>query len=225
MSEAAQAYDAVTPSDDFPHPSTRTDEELVIDLLAPDGPVSTERAGEILQACRGLAGLLTAEPASMVREGASPDETVVLLAALEMGRRIAEREIPRFDPLKKLPAVAAFLALRYMRLSQEVMGALFLNRQKRLLHHELLYRGTLSKIAVEPRTVLREALRQKARAVVLFHTHPSGDPSPSLEDIAFTRRMAKAADIMGLELLDHLIIGSPTRWVSLRERCGLCHAG
>ena len=224
MSNATTVTCPTIPSDDY-DPTGRSDEELVMDLLAPEGPVAQERAAEILRACRGLAGLPTAEPACMVGEAVPADETVVLLAALEIGRRIAERQVPRFNPMKKLPALAAFLALRYLRRTQEVMGAVFLNRQKRLVHHEVFYRGTLSRIVVEPRAMLKEAIRQKARSIILFHTHPSGDPTPSLEDLAFTRRMAQAAEIMGFELLDHLIIGSPTRWVSLRERCGLGLAG
>jgi DNA repair protein RadC len=77
---------------------------------------------------------------------------------------------------------------------------------------------TLSRAAAEPRPILRDALSRGAAAVILFHTHPSGDPTPSLEDLAFTHRMPEAAKIVGTELLDHLVIGGVGRWLSLRER-------
>ena len=100
------------------------------------------------------------------------------------------------------------------------MGALFLDVRGKLLADKELYRGTLSRAAVEPREVLKEALRRGAAGVVLFHTHPSGDPSPSPEDFAFTRRMSSAADVVGVRLIDHMILGASGRWVSLRERGG-----
>ena len=81
-----------------------------------------------------------------------------------------------------------------------------------------IFRGTLSRAAVEPRAILKEALLRSASGFVLFHTHPSGDPSPSSEDLSFTRRMAEAGELVGVRLLDHLILGSAGRWVSLGRR-------
>lgn len=220
MSESALAYAGIPSTDDY-DAAERTDEQLVMDLLAPQMPVSSQRAAQILAACRGLAGLPTAEPAGMVGEGVGADEAAALLAALEIGRRIAEQEILHFNPLEKLPSVVAYLALRYQRRTQEVMGALFLNRHDQLLHHRVFYRGTLSRASVEPRAILEEALLKKTPSVIMFHTHPSGDPSPSLEDIVFTRRMARAGEIMGVKLLDHLVIAGVQRWESLRKWCRL----
>ena len=117
--------------------------------------------------------------------------------------------------------MASYVAMRYGARDQEVMGALFLDVRHRLIGDQELFRGTLSRASVEPRKVLTEALRLGASAVVLFHTHPSGDPSPSLEDLAFTRRMADAGEVLGVKLLDHLVVGVTGRWVSLKER-GAC---
>ena len=77
---------------------------------------------------------------------------------------------------------------------QEIMGALFLDTRNRLLGEQEVYRGTLNRAAVEPRAVLKEALLRDAAGFVLFHTHPSGDPSPSAEDLAFTRRIAQSGN-------------------------------
>ena len=130
----------------------------------------------------------------------------------------AEMEVPRFRPLQKLPAVVAYLALRYQRRTQEVMGALFLDGGSGCSSTGVSTgaRSPGPPSSRAPSWSKRSASRPTA--VVLFHTHPSGDPSPSLEDIAFTRRMAQAGEALGVELLDHLVIGGVRRWVSLRER-------
>ncbi|MGB6640460.1 MAG: JAB domain-containing protein, partial [Thermoanaerobaculia bacterium] len=117
-------------------------------------------------------------------------------------------------------AVATFLALRYGLQGQEVMGALFLDTRNRLIQDNEIFRGTLNRAAVEPRAILKQGLLRNAAGFVLFHTHPSGDPSPSAEDLAFTRRMANAGEVVGLRLVDHLIIGGGGRWVSLKKRGG-----
>jgi DNA repair protein RadC len=98
------------------------------------------------------------------------------------------------------------------------MGALFLDVKGGLLGTAEIFRGTISRTAVEPRQVVREGLLRGAASVILFHTHPSGDATPSAEDLLFTRRMAQAGDLVGLALQDHLIIGGAGRFVSLKER-------
>ena len=98
------------------------------------------------------------------------------------------------------------------------MGALFLDARNHLLGEREIFRGTVSRISVEPREILRECLQRSAVAIYLFHTHPSGDPSPSAEDLLFTRRMEEAAEIVGLRLADHVVLGSRGRWASLKEQ-------
>jgi DNA repair protein RadC len=218
MNEPALRLDPLPSLEEAPYPSTLGDEDLVADLLAPLGAPDPDRPAAVLRACGGLAGLPATEPLGLVREGVDPEEATLLLAASELGRRLALHEVPRFRPLDDPAAVATYLALRYCRRDQEVLGALYLDRRHRLLRDEEIFRGTLSRAAVEPRPILREAVSRRAAALVLFHTHPSGDPSPSLEDLVFTRRMAQAAECLGLRLLDHLVIGGVGRWVSLKEK-------
>jgi hypothetical protein len=114
--------------------------------------------------------------------------------------------------------VARFLVLRFQQRDQEVMGALFLDVRHWLLGGQEIFRGTLHRTAVEPREILKECLLRGAGGVVLFHT-PSGDPTPSYEDRQFTRRMAQAAALVGVELLDHLVLGA-TRAVGVSQETG-----
>ncbi len=143
-----------------------------------------------------------------------------LLAAVELGRRLARVEVANGNLLERPEAVAAYLTFRYARSDQEVMGALFCNARRRLIAEREIYRGTLSRAAVEPRTILKTALLLESRGFILFHTHPSGDPSPSDADLSFTQRMAEASAFLGVRLLDHLILGGG-RWVSLLRQ-GAC---
>ena len=80
---------------------------------------------------------------------------------------------------------------------------------------EVIYRGTLSCLMVEPRQVLKRALLRDAWGVILWHTHPSGNPDPSCQDRAFTARFARAAEIVGVRLVDHLVLGTAGKWASL----------
>jgi DNA repair protein RadC len=197
-----------------------SDEELVAVLLctgAPGIPVMG-MARELVEQHGGLTGLLGATLATLRRPGLGAAKAAALMAAFEIGRRLAQGELRSRKVLARPAEVARYLLLRYQQRDQEVMGALFLDARHRLLGEREIFRGTLHRAAVEPREILKDCLLRGASGVALFHTHPSGDPTPSAEDLLFTRRMAEAAEVIGVELVDHLILGSPGRWVSLRER-------
>jgi DNA repair protein RadC len=196
-----------------------SDSELLALLLRTGraGVSVLQMAMDVLRGNGGLTGLLTATPHSLRRSGLGPAKAATLLAAVEVGRRLAREQIDG-EALTRPVDVARYLALRYHTCDQEVMGALFLDARSRLLGEREMFRGTLSRIAVEPREILRECLQRGAAALYLFHTHPSGDPSPSAEDLLFTRRLAEAAEIVGVRLADHVVLGHRGRWVSLKEK-------
>lgn len=198
--------------------SALTDEELLALVLQTGPSAGIAPAASILRDCGGLAGLPVAAPGDFLCDGVGPTRSASLLASLELARRLAREEVPSRAPLSRPEAVATYLNLRYRLRDQEVMGAIFLDARNQLISDQEIFRGTLHRVAVEPRPILREALLRGASSVVLFHTHPSGDPTPSLDDLAFTRRMAEAGEAVGVSLQDHLILGSSGRWVSLRER-------
>lgn len=200
--------------------SALADSELLAVLLRTGrrGASAIQMAMDVLRENGGLSGLLTATPHSLRRNGLGPAKAASLLAAVELGRRLAREQLLDREPLSRPVDVARYLALRYHTSDQEVMGALFLDARGFLLGEREMFRGTLSRISVEPREILRECLQRGASSIYLFHTHPSGDPEPSAEDLLFTRRMAEAAEIVGLRLVDHVVLGHRGRWVSLREK-------
>lgn len=200
--------------------ATLSDGELIAILLRTGhrGQSAIEIAHDLLESRQGLLGLMTAEFGALKRKGLGEAKAATLLAALELGTRVARAELPERQTLSRPAAAARYLALRYARREQEVMGALYLDTRHRLLRERELFIGTLNRTAVEPRPILKDALLLSAAGFILFHTHPSGDPAPSAEDTAFTRRLAAGAELLGVSLLDHLILGTSQRWVSLRER-------
>lgn len=196
------------------------DAELVAVLLRTGRPGASalEVARETMDAVGGLAGIAAQGAPALLRKGLGEAKAAALLAAAEVGRRLARTDAVERTPLANPAAVASYLTLRFAARDQEVMGALYLDSRNRLLAERELYRGTLNRAAVEPRQILKEGLLHGAAGCLLFHTHPSGDPSPSAEDLAFTRRLAEAGEVIGIRLVDHLVLGAVGRWVSLRER-------
>ncbi len=199
-----------------------SDAELVAVLLRGGRPGASvlEVAREMLGRAGGIPGLSTASPRSLRRSGVGRVKLATVLAAVEIGCRMAQAGVPDREPLSQPAAIARYVGLRYGVLDQEVLGGLYVDARRRLMGERELYRGTLDRAAVEPRAVLREALLSGAAGVILFHTHPSGDPSPSREDLAFTRRMERAGEVVGVQMVDHLVIGEGGRFVSLKERGG-----
>jgi DNA repair protein RadC len=167
------------------------------------------------QGLRGLAGqsLLELERApGMGRAIASR-----LLAALELGARLA-RERPGAAPTFHTPEEGArYLLPRYSARPVETFGLLALDVRHRLKHEAIVSVGCLTSSLVHPREVFQEAVTARAAALILFHNHPSGDPEPSAEDVALTRRLVSAGTLMGIEVVDHLVLGAG-RFVSLKQR-------
>jgi len=197
-----------------------SDAELVALLLRTGHPgcSALQMAGTLLREHGGLAGLVGVPVTGLRRFGLGDAKAAALLAAVELARRLARQQLPARQPLARPAEVARYLVLRYQQRDQEVMGALFLDVRHGLIADREIFRGTLHRAAVEPREILKECLARGAAGFALFHTHPSGDPTPSAEDVMFTRRMAEAAAVVGVELVDHLVLGASGRWVSLRER-------
>jgi len=201
-------------------PSALTHEELVSLLLRTGTPSESalERARTLLAAHGGLYGLAGASPEELSREpGVGPVRAAAIVAAIEIARRLPAETLAGRDLLNEPRLVKEYLRQAQSHDSQERTGALFLNARNRLLKNDPeIYRGTLDRAVVEPREILRRALIGRAAGVILYHNHPSGDPTPSREDREFTRRLASASESIGIRLLDHIVVGREG-CVSFRE--------
>ncbi len=199
-----------------------SDAELLAVVLRNGRPgrSALDLASELLIEAGSLQGLAGACFHRLRRPGVGRAKVAAVLAATELACRMAAAQVPERRLLSQPAKVARWLDLRYGHLGQEIMGAFFCNACHRLLAERELYRGTLHRVAVEPREVLREGLLRGAAAMLLYHIHPSGDPKPSRDDVLFTRRMDRAGQVIGLHLVDHLIVANGGSWVSMRERGG-----
>lgn len=176
-----------------------------------------ELANRVLAESGGLRGLAETPPSALLRlRGLKSARAARVAAALELGRRaVAEPDSPR--PTFKTPADAGrFLLPRFSGKAVEEFGLLILDTRNRLKKLQLISRGSLNGSLVHPREVFREAIALQAAAIVLCHNHPSGDPTPSREDLELTRRLREAGQILGIEVLDHLILGQ-ARYLSFKE--------
>ena len=138
-----------------------------------------------------------------------------ILASIELGKRLLSYES---RPVFTRPSEAAFFLMPELsHLQQEHFKCLYLNRRNRLVHDRTLFIGTSGESLVDPATVFREALVRNASSIILAHNHPSGDPTPSRQDIEMTARISEAGTMLGIEIFDHIVIGHDS-FISLAEK-------
>jgi DNA repair protein RadC len=142
---------------------------------------------------------------------------VRLEAAFELGRRVEEARWSPGEPVRSPGGVERLMAPRLRGLERETFHALLLDGRHRLLEAVQVSEGTLTTSLVHPREVFLPALRHPAAALIVVHNHPSGDPEPSSEDLAVTRRLADCGRLLGIPLIDHVVLGEG-RSVSIRGR-------
>jgi len=174
-------------------------------------------ANAVLAAHGGLPGLRQCTVDELVRiAGIGRARASQIIAALELGRRSLAAPPGERIQIRKPSEAAEYLLPRYGARALEQFGIVLLDARHRVLRTAVLALGTRNSCAVEPRDVFREAAIGGAAAIVVFHTHPSGDPSPSPDDVDLTRRLVAAGVLMGIDVVDHLILGDSRYW-SLRE--------
>ncbi len=176
------------------------------------------QAQQLVARFADLGGLAQATEAQLTEiEGIGPAQAARLKAALEIGRRLMA-ETPEERWQIRAPSDAAHVLMpRLSCEGQEQFVVLALDTRNRVLHERTLYTGTLNTSIVRVAEVFGVALQYNAAAIVVAHNHPSGDPNPSPEDVALTRRLVDAGKLMEISVLDHVVIGR-NRYVSLRER-------
>jgi DNA repair protein RadC len=199
-------------------PGALSSRELLAAVLGTGarGASVLDLAGQLLGS--GLHGLASRSLHDLERvRGLGRAKAARVVAALELGARLASEGEATSPALESPQQAARYLLPRYSSRPVETFGLLALDARHRLRREAVVSVGCLTASLVHPREVFQEAVVSRAAALVLFHNHPSGDPEPSAEDLALTRRLAAAGALMGIEVLDHLVLGAG-RYVSLKER-------
>jgi DNA repair protein RadC len=182
------------------------------------GRTAVEVACAMLAAYGSLADVASREPSELARlRGVGPAKAARLAAAFELTRRLRGRQPGARLRLGSAAEVYAAYAPLMEDLSREVFRVALLDAQNRLLRDRIISEGTLSASLVHPREVFKPAIVESAASVILLHNHPSGDPTPSREDVRLTRQLAECARLLELRVHDHVIIGQG-RFVSLAEQ-------
>jgi DNA repair protein RadC len=152
--------------------------------------------------------------------GIGPAKATTILAALELGKRVLQARPPEKTVVDDPSVAAAALSHELMWQTQERFAVLFLDVKHRILGSKVITIGTATETLAHPRDIFREVLRHGATRIIIAHNHPSGSLEPSSEDIALTRQLLEAANILGVPLLDHLILGNGD-YASLRQTTAL----
>jgi DNA repair protein RadC len=173
---------------------------------------------KILMDCGGLAGVHRLSYTELCRmRGVGPAKAAQIKAAVELGNRFAA-STPTEHPVIQSPEDAASLILYEMgALEQEHLNVMLLDTRNRMVKLVEVYRGSLNSSLIRVSEVFKEAVRANAAAIIVVHNHPSGDPTPSPEDISVTHAIVQAGKLLDIEVLDHIVVGK-NKFISLKSR-------
>jgi DNA repair protein RadC len=150
-------------------------------------------------------------------KGVGPAKASQVLAAIELGKRISSHSVGVRPCIKAPVDVYNLLKDRMQHLDREHFKAISLNTKHHVIYTETVSVGSLNASLVHPRELFKNLIKRSAAALVLAHNHPSGDPTPSREDIEVTRRLVEVGKLIGIDVLDHIVIGQNS-FVSLKEQ-------
>lgn len=193
-------------------PESLTDAELLA-LILRTGDAASRRSAidlgrELLQEFGDLRTLAAASTADICRlKGTGPAKAACIRAALELANRVKARRLETNERYTSPQQVFEHYHFTYRDRRKEYFLALLLDGKNRVLREVQISEGSLNQSIVHPREVFSPAVRESAAAIILVHNHPTGDPTPSREDIDITRRLREAGELMGVKVLDHIIIG------------------
>ncbi len=174
-------------------------------------------ADRILKESKGLVNLarMTLEQLTRIK-GLKQAKGLELLACLELGRRMSCEACFQKDVIADFDTLVQWLKLEIGLKQQELFLAVYLDVRNQILHHEILFKGTLDHSLVHPREIFQRALQVSGARLIVVHNHPSGNPEPSPQDILITERLVEIGQLMNIELLDHVIV-APDRAFSFRQ--------
>ncbi len=201
-------------------PQALTNAELIAILLrvGVKGESAVAVGQRLLNNFGALTGLHRAPFSDLKKQhGLGDAKAAQIKAAIELGRRLT-LESPEERPTINSPAdAAALVSYEMSALEQEHLRVLLLDRRNRVMETVEVYKGSVNSSQVRIGEVFKEAVRKNSSALIVVHNHPSGDPTPSPDDVAVTRAIVQAGKLLDVEVLDHLVIGQG-KWVSLKER-------
>ncbi|HAT4155957.1 DNA repair protein RadC [Clostridium perfringens] len=196
-----------------------SNEELLAIILRTGNKDSNvvELSYRIIHSVGGLNGLFKASAKELMElKGVKEAKATQILAMCELYKRFKVSELTQIKISK--PSDVAKLVLDELRmLRQEVLILINLDTKNKVISKKEIFKGGLNSSLVHPREIFKEAVKDSAASIIICHNHPSGDPTPSKDDINITTRLKECGKMMGIELLDHLIIGD-NRFISLKEK-------
>lgn len=202
-------------------PKSLSNSELIAILLRTGLPGENVLAvsSRLLARFDGLAGLGRVSFSELCAErGLSEAKTSQLMAALELGRRFVSLSPQERAVINSPQDVANLLLAEMSVLDQEHLKVLLLNTRNEVLGIQEIYVGNVNSSVIRASEVFRPAVQANAPSIIVVHNHPSGDPAPSSQDVDITKELISAGKLLGIELLDHVVLGSASRYVSLNER-------
>jgi DNA repair protein RadC len=201
-------------------PQALTNAELIAILLrvGVKGENAVDVAQRLLKKFGGIGGLHRVSVKELTKQHAIGEaKAAQIKAAIELGRRLT-LEAPEERPSINSPAdAAALLQYEMSALEQEHLRVILLDRRNRVLETAEVYKGSVNSSQVRVGELFKDAIRINASALIVAHNHPSGDPTPSPDDVAVTRAIVQAGKLLDIDVLDHVVIGQG-KWVSLKER-------
>ncbi len=182
------------------------------------GMNAVQLAQSILDELDGLAGIQRSTVSDMCKvKGLGKAKACQIKAAIELGTRLAREQGEERGSLSSPGDAAALIQLEMQGLAQEELWVLLLDTRNHLIKYERVYKGSLNLSLVRLAELFKPAIQKNAASLILAHNHPSGDPTPSPEDVALTRSVVQAGRLLDIEVLDHLVIGYG-RYVSMKEK-------
>lgn len=201
-------------------PSGMSQRELIAIVLrsGTEGTNVLALADGLLQKFGGLGGIMRASLEELQQvHGMGPVKAIEIKAALELGKRAMLSNHDSKSQVKTPADAAQLLMLHMGLLEQEEVHTMLLDTRNRVMATPMIYRGSLNAASMRVGEVFKEAIRCNAASIIVAHNHPSGDPTPSAEDVAVTKALATAGKLLDIEVLDHIVIAH-NRYVSLKER-------
>ncbi len=201
-------------------PQALSDAELIAIILrsGAQGINVLDMATHLIRHYRSLGALAQASFLDLQsHHGVGAAKAAQIMAAIELGRRVM-RASPEARPRVDSPETVARLLLAELAYAdQEHVKVVLVNTRNQVIATPTIYKGTLNTTSIRVGEIFKEAIRRNAAAIIVAHNHPSGDPTPSPDDVILTRRIVEAGKLLNIEVLDHLILGHD-RWVSLKAR-------